>query len=163
MITFKKINQRHYKPITEIYNYYIRHSTITYHIMELSQKDVISHFEIASAATEGFIIRYNRHIAGFCLIRQYNAKQGYRHTYEITVYIKPDYARQGIGTKAVKFLKQVAEAKKVHVLIACICAENKGSIRLFEKAGYKKCGFFPEVGYKFDRYLDNVYYQKKLQ
>jgi len=49
------------------------------------------------------------------------------------------------------------------VLIAGICAENQASISLFEKFGYKKCGLFKEVGYKFDRYLDTIYYQKRLE
>ncbi|MBN1798599.1 MAG: N-acetyltransferase [Spirochaetales bacterium] len=161
-VTFEKINRTHYKPITEIYNYFIRHSTATYHIRELSEQDVIAHFEISSASTEGFIIRNNKHLAGFCLIRQYNKKQGYKYTYEITIYLKPGHAKQGIGTKTIAFLEQIAREKKVHVLIAGICTENSASISLFEKSGYKKCGYFQEMGYKFNRFLDNVYFQKIL-
>jgi L-amino acid N-acyltransferase YncA len=32
-----------------------------------------------------------------------------------------------------------------NVLIAAISADNAGSVRLFEKAGYEKCAYFKEV------------------
>jgi phosphinothricin acetyltransferase len=53
-------------------------------------------------------------------------------------------------------------AQNVHVLIASICGENTGSIRLFESLRLDKCAHFREVGEKFGRRLDVVYYQKIL-
>lgn len=108
-IVFEQINHTHYKSITEIYNYYIRYSTATYHIEPLSEHEVIAHFEFSAKNTEAFIIKDNEETAGFCLLRPCSKKGGYKFTYEITIYLKPDYEQKGIGSKAVIFLEKVAK------------------------------------------------------
>ena len=46
------------------------------------------------------------------------------------------------------------------MLMGIISGDNAGSIKLFEKAGYEKCGHFRQIGEKFGRILDVVAYQK---
>jgi L-amino acid N-acyltransferase YncA len=41
-----------------------------------------------------------------------------------------------------------------------ISGENNASIGLFSRMGYNKCAHLKEVGLKFGRKLDIVYYQK---
>jgi L-amino acid N-acyltransferase YncA len=161
-ISFKKIKYEHFKTVTEIYNYYIRNSTATYHIATLDEKGVAEHFELKSVNTKSYVITNNKEIIGFCLIRPYSKKEGYKYTYEITIYLKSDYRKKGIGAKALLFLEDMARKSKIHMLIAGICDENAESIKLFEKHGYSRCGDFKEVGYKFNRYLDTIYYQKRI-
>jgi len=135
----RPIENKDLKFISEVYNFFILESTATYHIRVLSGKED----------------------AGFCLIKPYNKKKGgYFRTNEIIIYIKNQYQKKGIGKKPIEYLENIAKIKNIHVIIAGICTENISSIRLFEKSRYVKCGFFREFGYKFDRILDNVYYQK---
>jgi L-amino acid N-acyltransferase YncA len=159
---FRPINKADYKTVSEIYNYYIRTSSATYHIAPLAEQLVVKHFGLDSEATNAYVIKDEETTVGFCLLRPYSAKDGYKYTYELTVYLKPGYEGRGIGTRSIVFLEEAAREMNVHVLIACICTENKASMRLFEKAGYTQCGLFREVGNKFNRYLDTVYFQKIL-
>jgi hypothetical protein len=50
-----------------------------------------------------------------------------------------------------------------HNIIAGITSDNEISIHMHEKAGFRKCGCFKEVGYKFDRWLDVVFYELLLE
>lgn len=40
-----------------------------------------------------------------------------------------------------------------------VSAENVLTCRFWEKQGFEKCGFFRQVGHKFDRWLDTAAYQ----
>jgi L-amino acid N-acyltransferase YncA len=161
-VSFRKIEKREYPEIAGIYNHYVLHSTATYHIGELSVESVINYFEIERQGTYSFSILVDEAMCGFCLIRPYSKKEGYEFTYEITIYLADDHTRKGIGTLALRHLEAVAKEHNVKTIIAGICAENKGSIRLFIKNKYKKCGFFKNMGFKFGRMLDNIYFQKVL-
>ncbi len=40
--------------------------------------------------------------------------------------------------------------------------ENRASIRMHEACGVQLVGVFPELGFKFDRWLDSVQMMRKL-
>ncbi len=161
-IIFKKTGKKNYADVAALYNYYVINSTATYHINTLKPREVINFFNIENPAVYAFCIYDRDDFCGFCLLRPYSSKEGYRFTYEITIYIKAEQTKKGIGTAAVEYMEKAAGEKGIKTIIAGICAENTGSIKLFEKCGYEKCGYFKNMGYKFDRVLDNVYYQKLL-
>ena len=43
-----------------------------------------------------------------------------------------------------------------------IALPNDASIGLHKKMGFVEAGYFKEVGYKFDQWIDVAYYQKDL-
>ena len=59
----------------------------------------------------------------------------------------------------------IEEAKKreVRTLIAVIDSENIASIKFHEQFGFRLAGKLKNVGYKFGKWLDIVYYQLDLQ
>jgi L-amino acid N-acyltransferase YncA len=95
-------------------------------------------------------------------LKRFSEREGYGRTAEVSVYLLPEYRGMGLGGRAVVFLEEVARSNGFHALIASICAENTGSIRMFERNGYTKCAHLKEVGFKFERLLDVVDYEKIL-
>lgn len=60
----------------------------------------------------------------------------------------------------------IAEARRredVHVIVGAIDAANVGSIALHQALGFELVGKMPQVGFKFGRWLDLVFYQLTLQ
>ena len=49
-----------------------------------------------------------------------------------------------------------------HVMVGGIDADNKVSIGLHESLGFSVAGHFHEVGFKFGRWLDLVFLERKL-
>jgi phosphinothricin acetyltransferase len=49
-----------------------------------------------------------------------------------------------------------------HVMIAGVDAANAGSIRMHARLGFTETGVLPEVGRKFDRWLDLLFMQRRL-
>lgn len=146
--------------IKEIYDYYILNSTATFHTDLISIEELKSVILTTDPKYKSFLIEYEGETCGYCYISQYKKRQAYDRTAEITIYLKPEYSRKGIGKETLKLLESVAKNNAISVLIGIITGENQASIGLFEKCGYEKCAHFKKVGEKYDRLLDVVAYQK---
>ncbi len=60
-------------------------------------------------------------------------------------------------------LIRAAEQRKLRSIIAAIDAANDISVRLHAGQGFLEVGRFPEVGFKFGRWLDVLYMQRQIE
>ncbi|GAB0113532.1 N-acetyltransferase family protein [Acidisoma sp. C75] len=101
-------------------------------------------------------------IAGFGAYGPFRAYQGYALTVEHSVYVDARFRGQGLGRAFLAALLAHAGKAGMHVMVGAISAENAVSIRLHESFGFTITGRMPEVGRKFDRWLELVLMQKIL-
>jgi L-amino acid N-acyltransferase YncA len=161
-ITFKEINEQDLPEVKKIYDWYIAHSTATFHTEPISIDQLKDFVYINHLLYKSYLILADQEITGYCLLTNYKKRQAYNRTAEVTIYLKPEYCNKGIGKIALQHLEKTAQAKGLKNLIGIISGDNKGSIILFEKSGFVKCAHFRNVGEKFDKILDVVAYQKEI-
>lgn len=101
-------------------------------------------------------------IAGSAWAKPYNIRDGYAHTAEVSVYIHHEHRRRGVGTRLYAELFGRLRDGGHLIVIAGISLPNPGSVRLHESFGMKQVALFPEVGRKFDRWVDVGYWQGRL-
>ena len=100
--------------------------------------------------------------AGYATYGPYRPKYGYRYTHSVSIYVDATYQRRGLASALLGALEEHARRNDVHVLIGGIEADNAASIALHAKHGFVETARMPEVGRKFDRWLDLVLMQKIL-
>ena len=161
-IIFKDIREEDLPEIKKIYDWYIQHSTATFHTGPVKIKELREFLYIGHALYHSYIIYANQDMAGYCFITNYKKRQAYDRTAEITIYLKPEFCNRGIGKIALKHMEEKAKANGLKNLIGIISGDNEGSIALFERSGYTKCAHFKNVGEKFNKVLDVVAYQKEI-
>lgn len=161
-IEFLELDEIYLPQILEIYNYYIKNTTATFHIHPLTLNEMRRIVFYSDPRFKTFVIFNNDQLCGYCILTRFKAREAYRITAEATLYLKPEFTGKGIGSQALRFLEKLARQKGFHSLIGGICGENTASLKLFEKNGYTKCAHYKEVGKKFGRLLDIVHYQKLL-
>lgn len=159
-IRFEEVKEEHLPALLEIYNYYVSNSTATFHIEPIGLDEMKGIVFFDNPKYKAYAIIDDRDICGYCILCPFKKREAYDITAEVTIYIRHDHAGLGIGSAAIRHLENLAAKNGIHSLIAVICGENTASIRLFEKNGYEKCGHLREVGMKFGRMLDVVYYEK---
>lgn len=93
-------------------------------------------------------------VAGYVTYSAFRPHEGYRHTVEHSVYVVPAFRGRGIARTLMDALVAHARAAGMHVMMAGICSSNTASIALHERLGFVTVGVLPEVGRKFDRWLD---------
>jgi len=101
-------------------------------------------------------------IRGWSALNPYHDRAGYRFTAENSVYVAPDSRGRGLGNQLLAPLIEAAKARGLHAIIAAIDADNEISIRLHEKFEFEKVGHFKQIGFKFGRWLDVVYMERRL-
>lgn len=161
-IEFREINENDLQEVLSIYTYYVENTTFSFHMHSLTAEEIRCLVFFDNPKYKAYVMLDREAICGYMILSQFGVREAYDETGQIAVYLKCGYTGKGIGTRAISFIEQVAVKNKFHVLIATICAENTGSIRLFESVGYEKCAHYKQAGYKFGRRLDVVAYQRIL-
>ena len=87
---------------------------------------------------------------------------GYRYTVEHTIHVRDDCWGQGIGSQLLESLIRRARHSGIHVMVAAVDGANDGSIAFHERLGFEVVARMPEVGRKFDRWLELVLMQRIL-
>ncbi|QUS36357.1 GNAT family N-acetyltransferase [Falsirhodobacter algicola] len=141
--------------ILSIYNDAVQHTTAIWNerLVDLADRRAWWEDKIAKGHPV-LVAERGGEILGYATYGQWRVIDGFRATMEHSVYVRADRPRSGTGTALMGALIDTAKARGVHVLIACIEAENAASIGLHGKLGFRTVGTFREAGRKFDRWLD---------
>jgi phosphinothricin acetyltransferase len=101
-------------------------------------------------------------VAGYASFGDFRAFDGYRFTVENSVYVAEGARRRGVASALLVALIDRAKELGKHVMVAGIAGENEISIALHRKHGFIEAARMPEVGFKFGRWLDLVFMQRRL-
>jgi L-amino acid N-acyltransferase YncA len=161
-IIFKAIKEHDLPVVKKLYDWYIQHSTATFHTEAIRIDQLKEFIFFNHPLYSAYLIYSGIDLAGYCYITNYKKRQAYDRTAEVTIYLKPEFCGKGIGKTALMHLEKKARANGLKNLIGIISGDNEGSIKLFKNAGYIKCAHFKNVGEKFNKVLDVVAFQKEL-
>jgi L-amino acid N-acyltransferase len=149
--------------LVAIYNEVIATSTAIYSSVPVTVEERRQWWQARTAAGYPVLVaRDAAGVAGLATFGDFRAWPGYRFTVEHSVHVRPDGRGRGLGTLLVQALFPRAAALGKHVMIAGVDAANGASIRFHERLGFHKSGHLREVGYKFDRWLDLVFLQRRI-
>jgi phosphinothricin acetyltransferase len=104
-------------------------------------------------------------VIGFCAwggFRDGERWPGYRFTAEHSIHVRSDRQGRGVGRALLTALVERAGAAGLHVLVAAIDGDNAASIAFHRALGFEVVARMPEVGRKFDRWLDLVLVQRTI-
>lgn len=153
--------------IMAIYNHEVLHGFVTWNNQAFPLEYFQQKLDELNAQNYPFFVIVDvdhdtEQVAGYADYAAFRNFAGYRHTVEHSVYIDPNYARQGLGQQLLEHLIQHAKSQSMHVMIAGIDHGNSASIALHKKLGFKQTGYMPEVGQKFGEWRDLVLMQLQL-
>src|SRR5687768_11314098 len=151
----------HASAILDIFNDAILNSTALYDYRPRSPDSMISWFKEKESAQYPVIGAVNDDDAllGFASYGPFRVRPAYKYTVEHSLYVHKDHREQGIASKLLAELINVAKLQQYHVLVGGIDMANSASIALHEKFGFTHAGTVQEAGFKFGRWLDLGFYQ----
>ncbi len=148
--------------ITEIYNHYILHSDATFETEPLSVGQMGERLAAFAPHYPCLVDCEGDELRGYCYAHLWKERAAYAHTWEATVYIAPAHVGKGIGQRLMERLIEECRQAGCHALVSCLTAGNQASEALHAKLGFARVSHFPQVGRKFDRWLDVVDYELML-
>lgn len=146
----------------EIYNYYIEGSTATFEEERLTAEEFLKRIRRISEKYPFTVAEENGEVVGYAYLDVYNERSAYRYTADLSIYISHKCVSRGIGGMLLSDIEKRAEKAGIRNIISLVTGENAASIAFHERHGFSKCGHLKNVGLKFGRELDVVFYQKRL-
>ncbi len=100
-------------------------------------------------------------IVGWVAVSQVSARPVYRGVVEHSIYISPAAHGQGVGLALLHRLIASTEAAGIWTIQSGVFPENKASLRLHEKAGFRTVGVRERVGRHHGVWRDVVLLERR--
>jgi phosphinothricin acetyltransferase len=95
-------------------------------------------------------------VVGYAYSSSYRPRPAYARTREVSVYLDQSARGQGVGRRLYDELLARLRVDGVHQVLAVIALPNNPSEALHRACGFTRLGVLPEVGWKFDRWIDTA-------
>ncbi len=152
------------EPMTSLYNYYVDNTAITFDTAAFTpeaRKPWFSQF-----SEEGpyrlFVAEFDGQLAGYASSTKHRAKPAYATSVEMTIYLDQRFAGLGLGRKLYEALFSALSGEDIRSAYAGVALPNDASVAFHEAMGFTKIGTFHEVGRKFGRYYDVMWFEKRF-
>ncbi|MEZ4905907.1 MAG: N-acetyltransferase family protein [Spirosomataceae bacterium] len=115
-----------------------------------------SHLQVCRlGAFEGDIL------AGWAALTPVSSRCVYAGVAEVSVYVGANFRGKGVGEKLLLQLIEASEAFGLWTLQSGIFPDNKASIALHEKCGFRMIGYREKIGQKNGEWKDNVIMERR--
>ena len=149
--------------VSEIYNHYVLNSTCTF-ATEPEGDDYWRDWLAAHKHPYPAIVAVEEgRVIGWGTLSRWNNRCAYRFSAENSVYVRHDCHRRGIGRALLVELIDLARKSGLQSLVAQIADHQAASESLHEALGFRRVGCLEKIGFKFDRWIDVVIWQLRLE
>jgi len=148
--------------ITTITNYYIETSTIHFAYEPVTRASFEELWHAASGRFPWLVADDGSAVIGYAKAGTWRARDAYRWTTEIAVYVQHGVRRRGLGRALYSELLAELVRLGFHSAIAGITLPNEPSIALHRAFGFEPVGTVRDAGWKHGRWCDVEFWQKRL-
>ncbi|HEY1498353.1 MAG TPA: GNAT family N-acetyltransferase [Acidobacteriaceae bacterium] len=149
--------------LTAIYNHYVLHSPATFDLEPKTidqRRDWFTQFA-ETGRHRLLIVEQGGVLLGYAGTMRWRPKPAYDTTVETTIYCAPEAVGKGIGAQLYGALFAAIAGENVHRIVAGYVPPNAASAALHKRFGFRPVGTFSEVGYKFGRYWDVCWVERR--
>src|ERR1051326_1799073 len=101
-------------------------------------------------------------VLGYAYASQHRSRHAYQWSTDVSVYIHDSARKQRVGRALYTALFDLLRRQGYFNAYAGITLPNPGSVRLHETMGFSTVGVYLRVGFKFGRWHDVVWLQRRL-
>lgn len=162
-LVIRDVRESDAEAIAGIYAHHVLNGTASYDVEPPSAaatKEKIK--RITEAGWPFLVAEKHGEVAAYAYVTQFRDRDAYRFTAEDSIYVHPDFMRRGIGKALLDALIARSVQFRFRTIIAVVGGAEPASIALHEACGFEVVGRLKGAGFKFGRWLDNVYLQLEL-
>ena len=141
-IRIRNIEQENWEEIARIYRLGIETGNATFETDIPTWKK----WNIAHLQSCRLVAWQEKRIVGWAALSPVSDRCVYGGVAEVSVYVDTSYNGIGIGTKLLQELIKQSEKEGIWTLQSGIFPENKASIKIHKKLGFREIGFREKIG-----------------
>ncbi len=164
LITVRDTHTEDIPAITEIFANEVTHGTASWAYEPPETPEMLQKFKTLQAQGYPFLTALiDNQVVGYSNASAYRPREGYRFLVEDSIYVDQRFRGRGIARMLLTELIERCTEGGFRQMIAVIGdSKNTPSIELHSSLGFEQVGLLPNIGYKFDRWLDSVLMQRGL-
>jgi L-amino acid N-acyltransferase YncA len=164
-IAIRQVGAGDIAAITRIYAEAVTHGTASFELEPPAESEMAR--RQASLLARGYpylVAERTGAIVGYAYAGPYRDRRAYDWCVEDSIYVAPEFHRQGIGRLLLLRLVAEAESRGYRQMVAVIGdTASTGSVAVHAATGFRLIGTFESIGYKHGRWLDTVLMQRALR
>jgi phosphinothricin acetyltransferase len=118
-------------------------------------------WDMAHAPQPRLVAASGPEVLGWAALAPVSRRAVYRGVAEVSIYVASRSRGQGIGARLLAELVSASEASGYWTLQASVLAENAGSIRLHERAGFRVVGRRERIGQREGAWRDTIILERR--
>ena len=159
-LVIQSITKNNISACLAIYNYEVIHGVATLDLEPRTLEEWHEWYNAHSDEHHPIIVgTIDDVVVGYASLSPYRLKDAFKSTAELSIYIHHDYRGQGVATRLMeRILEMAKEDTMIHNIVSVITAGNEESTKLHNRFGFTYCGLTPEVGFKHGKYQNTETY-----
>ena len=114
--------------LTEIYNYYIENTCVTFETEPLSREQMRRRIEEISAEGPYFVHESGGCADGYCYAHRLGQRAAYEGSMELSLYLAPSSTGKGIGSELMGKMIEECRTRGYRALFCLVTDDNEASV-----------------------------------
>lgn len=148
--------------VAKIYLPYVRDTAISFETTPPSREEMRSRMTTTLASLPWLVVTDSDRVKGFAYASPHRAREAYRWSVDVSLYLDESIHRQGQGRRLYTALFNVLVAQGYVNAYAGIALPNPASVGLHEALGFIPVGIFRGVGFKRETWWDVGWWHRRL-
>jgi len=110
-----------------------------------------------------FVYSENEKVLGWVALSLVSTRSAYSGVAEVSIYIDTDFKGRGIGSQLMEKVIQSSEVQGIWTLFSSIFPENKATLRLHKKFGFRVIGFREKIAKLDGKWRDTILLERRSQ
>ena len=168
-LTIREARTEDAERLVNIYSYYVLNTAVSFEYNVPSVCEFENRIRKTKERYPYLVCLKDNAIAGYAYAGAYSSREAYAWTVTTSIYVDKAHRRQGIGSLLYNELERsLKDMGTVNLLAGVAYSENEDefltpdSYRFHIREGYSKVAHMKSIGFKFNRWYDLIWLQKKI-
>jgi L-amino acid N-acyltransferase YncA len=162
-ITIRPATEGDAAGLLEIYRPVVETTAISFETVVPTEAEFAARIRKVLAGWQWLVAEADGQVAGYAYGSLHRERAAYRWSTEVTAYVHPAHYRKGIGRALYIQLFEELARKGYCNAFAGVALPNEASIALHRGVGMQPIGVFHAIGWKFDRWHDVAWFERRLR
>ena len=149
------------RALLKIYQQYID-TTVTFEYVLPSEEEFQRRIREFSEMYPYLVCEEDGNIIGYAYAHRAFERAAFQWDAEVSIYLDRDARGKGIGTALYEKILDILQKQNFCICYAKINDDNKASIMMHEKYGFRQIGAKRNCGYKFGKWHSIIFFEKQL-
>lgn len=148
--------------LAAIYAYYVENTAVTFEYVAPSAEEFGERIAHKLEKYPYIVAEENGRAVGYAYADMYRERAAFNWSCELSVYVDKNETGKGTGKLLYNALIAILKLQGFVSVVASITYPNDPSVALHEKMGFSHLGTMHDIGYKFGRWLDLMWFEKRI-